>query len=59
MATTSFDKNFVVTDEVAIAKFKNAAKNPRKVSVKKRDYESDKEKGIQRLVRKLSNSATC
>lgn len=59
MATTSFDKNFTVTDESAIKKFKHAAKHPRKVSVTKRDYESDKEKGIQLLTRKLSNSVTC
>ncbi len=59
MATTSFDKNFTVSDESAIAKFKHAAKNPRRISVKKRNYESDKEKGIRLLTRKLSNSVTC
>lgn len=59
MATTSFDKNFIVTDETAIAKFKNAAKHPRKVTVKKRNYESEQAEGIQLLVRKLSNSVNC
>lgn len=56
MPTSSFDKDFVVTDEVAIKKFKAAANNPTKVPVKSRDCESDKQNGIQLLVRKLSNS---
>lgn len=58
MATTSFDKNFIVTDEKAIAKFKRSTTAPRKVTVKQRNYESDKEKGIQRLKLKLLSSAT-
>ncbi|MDD9177583.1 MULTISPECIES: hypothetical protein [Aliivibrio] len=56
MATTSFDKDFKVTDDKVINKFKMAAANPRKVAVKKRNYESDKSKGIQLLTRQLSNS---
>ncbi|WP_172953211.1 hypothetical protein [Vibrio fujianensis] len=56
MATTSFDKDFKVTDDKVIKKFKMAAANPRKVVVKKRNYESDKSKGIQSLTRQLSNS---
>ncbi|ENR6547674.1 hypothetical protein ACEWOX_003422 [Vibrio cholerae] len=56
MATTSFDKDFKVTDDKVINKFKMAAENPRKVVVKKRNYESDKSKGIQLLTRQLSNS---
>jgi len=59
MATTSFDKNFKVTDEKVIEKFKNAATNPRMVAIEKRNYESDKSKGIQLLIRQLSNSETC
>ncbi|MEI8634730.1 hypothetical protein P4S72_27195 [Vibrio sp. PP-XX7] len=35
MATTSFDKNFTVTDSEVIEKFKQDASHPRKVSVKK------------------------
>ena len=58
MATTSFDKDFKVTDDALIKKFKNAAVNPKKITVKKRDYESDKSKGIQLLTRQLSNSGT-
>ena len=56
MATTSFDKDFKVTDDKVINKFKMAAATPRKVAVKKRNYESDKSKGIQLLTRQLSNS---
>jgi hypothetical protein len=59
MATTSFDKNFKVSDVQVIDKFKSAAANPRKIAVKKRNYESDKSKGIQLLIRQLSNSGTC
>jgi hypothetical protein len=56
MATTSFDKDFKVTDDKVIKKFKSAAANPRSVAVKKRNYESDKSKGIQLLTRQLSSS---
>lgn len=59
MATTSFDKNFKVSDVKVIAKFKNAAVHPRKIAIKKRNYEYDKSKGIQLLTRQLSNSETC
>lgn len=57
MASTSFDKDFKVSDDKAIEKFKLAAKKPRKVAIKKRDYESDKLKGIKLLTQRLSNSA--
>lgn len=56
MATTSFDKDFKITDDKVINKFKMAATNPRKVALKKRNYESDKSKGIQLLTRQLSSS---
>lgn len=56
MATTSFDKDFKVADDKVIKMFKMAAANPRKITVKKRNYESDKSKGIQLLKRQLSNS---
>ncbi len=57
MATTSFDKDFKVTDDKVIKEFKSAAANPRIIAVHKRNYESDKSKGIQLLTRLLSNSA--
>lgn len=59
MATTSFSKEFTVIDTDAIARFKKASNNPIKIHVKKRDYESDKTKGIQLLKQRLSKSATC
>lgn len=59
MATTSFDRDFQVSDIKVIEKFKHSATNPRKIEIKKRDYESDKSKGIQLLTRQLSNSETC
>ena len=58
MATTSFDKEFIVTNEQRIEKFKEAATNPRKIAVKQRDYASDKSKGIQLLTQQLSNLGT-
>ena len=54
MATTSFDKDFKVIDVKAIEKFKIAAANPRKLVIKKRNYESDKSKGIKLLTQQLS-----
>ncbi len=56
MATTSFDKDFKVTDDKVIKEFKSAAANPRRVAVNTRNYEFDKSKGIQLLTRQLSNS---
>jgi len=58
MATTSFDKDFEVTDKSVIKKFKCDGENPRKVSVKKRDYESDKARGIALLKQQLSDLET-
>jgi hypothetical protein len=47
MATVSFDKSFVITDEQVIGEFKNAAANPVKVVVHPRDYDSERDKGIE------------
>lgn len=58
MATTSFDKNFKVTDEQSIEKFKNAAANPRKITVKQKNDAADKSKGIQLLAQQLLNLGT-
>ncbi len=58
MATTSFDKDFTVTDAEAIARFKDAAKHPRKITGKKRDYESEQAEVIRLLKQKLSNSVS-
>jgi len=55
MATTSFEKDFTVTDKEVIQKLKRATAHPRKISIKKRDYKSDESEGINLLRRKLSN----
>ena len=46
MATTSFDKEFVVTDESSIRATKEKLENPTKIGVIHRDYDLDKLKGI-------------
>ena len=58
MATTSFDKNFVVTDKNSIEKFKQDEINPIKVFISNRDYNLDKSKGIELLKQQLLNLAT-
>ena len=47
MPTSSFDKSFVVSDEKAIQQLKSDIENPKKVIVKKRNFESDRISGIQ------------
>ncbi len=56
MATTSFDKSFDVVDDATISSFIRNAKKPRQISVNKRNYNSDKKKGISLLKQRLSNS---
>jgi hypothetical protein len=58
MATTSFDRSFVVTDPVSIKQFKQDLDNPTKVKFAKRDLEEDKHKGIASLKRRLSTLTT-
>ncbi|MFT6347108.1 MAG: hypothetical protein ACJAYB_000089 [Psychromonas sp.] len=59
MATTSFNKNFVVTDQTSI---KNLAKDlltPHKIVINKRDYQTDKVKGIELLKQRLLSLKAC
>jgi hypothetical protein len=58
MATTSFDKSFVVTNQDSVREFKDNAKKPLKVVVKQRDFDADRQKGIQLLKRHFSASVT-
>ena len=54
MATTSFDKDFKVTNIINIKKFKAAAINPKIPIIKKsRDYEADRQRGICLLTQQL------
>jgi hypothetical protein len=58
MATTSFDKSFVVRDSESIRQIHKDLENPRKVVIQKRDYEADAKKGIELLAQQLSNLET-
>ncbi|QDO84026.1 hypothetical protein FM037_13220 [Shewanella psychropiezotolerans] len=55
MATASFNKDFVVTDEKSIQQLKSELCKPRVVEVKKRDQKKDKVKGISLLRQRLSS----
>lgn len=59
MATASFDKNFVVTDQESITQFRADMKNPRKVAFKKYNREAENKKGIQLLKQRLPNLVNC
>lgn len=59
MATTSFDKSFVVSDQTSIKQLKSDFTNPRKVSIKTRNVKAENEQGIQLLKQRLSNSVHC
>jgi hypothetical protein len=56
MATTSFEKNFVVTDPNAIRAFKENCKKAHKVTTNNRNHEADRVKGIALLRQRLSHS---
>ena len=56
MATVSFNKSFVMENQVAFDAIINDLENPRKVKVTKRDYNAENVKGIQLLKQRLSNS---
>lgn len=57
MPTSSFDKSFVVSDEKAILQLKSDIKNPKKVIVKKRNFESDRISGIQLIKNTLGSKS--
>lgn len=59
MATTSFDKSFVVTDQESIDRLHHDLAHPRLVKVNKRNYKAESAKGIKLLKQRLSNSETC
>jgi hypothetical protein len=58
MATSSFERSFVVTDSDAIKQLHNDLQNPRKVTIITRDKKADSEKGIELLKQRLSNLET-
>ena len=59
MATASFDKDFVVTDQESIKKLKADMVHPRKVTIKKYNREAENRKGIQLLKQRLPNLVNC
>jgi hypothetical protein len=59
MATTSFEKDFVISDERSIKNFKSNLSNPRKIKVSSRNLKDDRVKGIQLLKQKLLALETC
>ncbi len=54
MATTSFNKAFVVRDEGSIRQFKLDAENPARVKFSKVNYAKEEERGLASLDRLLS-----
>lgn len=56
MATASFDKEFVVTNQEDIARFKEALLDDDgpKIKVKDRDIDAESKEGVQRLLQKFS-----
>lgn len=58
MATTSFDRRFVVSDPTALARLREDLDKPRPVVIKKRNSSRDNSKGIALLKRKLSHLKT-
>jgi hypothetical protein len=59
MATTSFNKDFVISDEKSVIAFQVNLTNPRKIKVVPRDLKADKIKGIKLLKQRLSVLETC
>ncbi len=59
MATTSFNKDFIITDSKSIRQFRDDLQKPQIVTVKNRDHKKDKVKGICLLKQRLSNLETC
>jgi len=59
MATTSFDKVFVVSDQESINVFNQNLNNPVRVKVNSHNLKADKKKGISLLKQQLSALETC
>ncbi|EXJ11027.1 hypothetical protein [Nitrincola nitratireducens] len=58
MATTSFDKCFVVTDQESIERIYYDLAHPRLIKVAKCDYKAESAKGLKLLKQRLSKSET-
>lgn len=58
MSTASFERSFVFSSEESVSIISNELVNPKKVKLKKRDYEADKIKGISLLQQRFSKLET-
>jgi len=56
MATSSFDKTFVVVDRGAASRFASDVAKPEKVVVNRRDIDAESKRGLALLKRRLSHS---
>ena len=59
MATTSFFKDFVVTDTKSIQQLQNDLQFLQVVAIKSRNHENDKIKSINLLKQRLLTLTTC
>lgn len=58
MPTSSFEKRFVVSDPKAIETLLHALDNPQKIRPVDRDYQADRDKGIELFKRSLAVEET-
>jgi hypothetical protein len=58
MATTSFEKRFVITSAKAAKQIRDSFDNPKKIVVKKRDLKSESARSAELLKQKLFNLGT-
>ena len=58
MATTSFEKRFVITSAKAAKQIQDSFDNPKKIVVKKRDLKSESARSAELLKQKLFNLGT-
>jgi hypothetical protein len=58
MATSSFDKTFVVVDKEAASRFISDVAKPEKVAVHRRNIDAESKRGLASLKRRLSHSVT-
>lgn len=56
MATTSFDKSFVIEDRESSKRFMKAVTHPRTVDIKDKDLKEESQKGLQLLARRFNLS---
>lgn len=56
MATTSFDKSFVIEDRESSKRFMEAVAQPRTVNVEDKDLKAENKKGLQLLARRFNLS---